>query len=119
MKLRAYKYLFGIILALILISSGLSAFSSENARQGFEAIFSSSCRVFTLSKAALTPGFSPHFPMISRRVFLSGQTGKTSHAEQRAEEAKTDPNRQVGDPNRVVREGKRYINCKIQNLEDF
>jgi RHS repeat-associated protein len=35
--------------------------------------------------------------------------GETEHGKQRAEEAKTDPNRNVGDKNKVIRDGKEYI----------
>ena len=34
---------------------------------------------------------------------------RTEHARKRADEAKTNPNRQVGDANRVIREGRRFL----------
>ena len=39
----------------------------------------------------------------------------TEHAKQRKEEAKTDAHRSVGDSNRVVREGKKYLDTETGN----
>jgi RHS repeat-associated protein len=45
-----------------------------------------------------------------------GTTGKTPHAEQRAAEARAgDTHRQVGDPNRVVREGRGFLDTESGN----
>ena len=41
--------------------------------------------------------------------------GKTEHGEQRANEAQTDANRQVGDSNRVIREGRQYVDNDTGN----
>ncbi|HEY9951247.1 TPA: polymorphic toxin-type HINT domain-containing protein, partial [Neisseria meningitidis] len=39
----------------------------------------------------------------------------TNHAQQRKEEAKNDSHRSVGDSNRVVREGKQYLDADTGN----
>ncbi|WP_212749177.1 FG-GAP-like repeat-containing protein [Chitinivorax sp. B] len=41
--------------------------------------------------------------------------GRTKHGQQRAEEAKTDSHRSVGDSNRVVREGRKFIDNDTGN----
>lgn len=41
--------------------------------------------------------------------------GSTKHGEERAQEAKTDPNRQVGDGNKVVENGKKYTDTETGN----
>ncbi len=38
-----------------------------------------------------------------------GSNGRTDHGEKRASEAKTDPNRSVGDANRVIRDGRKLV----------
>ncbi len=43
-------------------------------------------------------------------------SGKTEHGEQRSQEARQgDPNRNVGDPNRIKREGRRYRDTRTGN----
>jgi RHS repeat-associated protein len=39
----------------------------------------------------------------------------TEHGQQRQEEGRTDPNRQVGDPNRVIRDGRRFLDSETGN----
>ncbi|MCK5363166.1 MAG: hypothetical protein KAR22_09370, partial [Gammaproteobacteria bacterium] len=41
-----------------------------------------------------------------------GDDEGTTHGKKRIEEAKSDPNRQVGDPNRIIREGKQYYDTE-------
>jgi hypothetical protein len=45
-----------------------------------------------------------------------GGGGKTKHGQERADEAAAgDKGRQVGDPNRVIREGKKYVDSETGN----
>lgn len=44
-----------------------------------------------------------------------GSKESTQHGEERAEEAKTDPNRQVGDGNKVIENGKTFTDTETGN----
>jgi uncharacterized protein DUF4157 len=56
---------------------------------------------------------------VGRKIFRAKNdktTGKTDHGQERSDQAKSDPHRQVGDSNRVVRQGRRFEDTETGHI---